>query len=199
MHEVAAALIEHFGMEPLPVEGTFFASTYRSSADAPDGGPAGTAIVGLYCDDPPSRSLFHRLEFDEVWHFYAGDPIRLVLLHPDGCSDEVILGERRPRGPPRPARDPGRRLAGGRARSRRRVGAVRLHDGAGVHRAPASRAAPSPPCSAGYPARADDIRRLGIPDGHETTMPAGSPAECQRRRLGRAMRPNARSAAVRRS
>ena len=27
VHEVAASLIEHFGMTPLPVEGTFFAST----------------------------------------------------------------------------------------------------------------------------------------------------------------------------
>lgn len=85
-------LIERFGMSPLPVEGTLFAETYRSEASAPSGGPAGTAGVGLFCDDPPSRSLFHRLSFDEVWHFYAGDPLRLVLLHPDGTDAEVILG-----------------------------------------------------------------------------------------------------------
>ena len=85
-------LIERYGMSPLPVEGTLFAETYRSEATTPRGGPAGTAGVGLFCDDPPSRSLFHRLAFDEVWHFYAGDPLRLVLLHPDGSDDEVILG-----------------------------------------------------------------------------------------------------------
>src|SRR3954451_6961664 len=79
-------------MSPLPVEGTLFAETYRSEATAPGGGPAGTAGVGLFCDDPPSRSLFHRLACDEVWHFYAGDPLRLVLLHPDGSADEVVLG-----------------------------------------------------------------------------------------------------------
>ena len=79
-------------MSPLPVEGTLFAETYRSEATAPSGGPAGTAGVGLFCDDPPSRSLFHRLAFDEVWHFYAGDPLRLVLLHPDGSDEEVVLG-----------------------------------------------------------------------------------------------------------
>ena len=97
------------------------------------GGPAGTAGVGLFCDDPPSRSLFHRLAFDEVWHFYAGDPLRLVLLHPDGSDEEVVLG--------------GDVLAGGasstsfRPASGRRassspggqVGALRLHDGARVH------------------------------------------------------------------
>ena len=85
-------LIERFGMSPLAVEGTLFAETYRSDATAPSGGPAGTAGVGLFCDEPPSRSLFHRLAFDEVWHFYAGDPLRLVLLHPDGSDGEVILG-----------------------------------------------------------------------------------------------------------
>ena len=25
-------------------------------------------------------------DFDEVWHFYGGDPMRLVLLHPDGST-----------------------------------------------------------------------------------------------------------------
>ena len=174
MNEVAAALIAHFGMEPLPVEGTFFASTYRSTTVTPAGGPAGTAIVGLYCDDPPSRSLFHRLDFDEVWHFYGGDPIRLVLLHPDGSSGEVILGGDVLAGQTRPARDPRRHLAGRRARSRRASGRC---SGARWRRAspvPASRAAPSRALlAAGYPGREDDIRRLGVPDGHETTMPAG--------------------------
>jgi hypothetical protein len=85
-------LIERFGMTPLPVEGTLFAETYKSDTTAASGGPAGTAGVGLFCDEPPSRSLFHRLAFDEVWHFYAGDPLRLVLLHPDGSDEEVVMG-----------------------------------------------------------------------------------------------------------
>ena len=29
---------------------------------------------------------------DEVWHAYAGDPFRLILLHPGGASEEVIMG-----------------------------------------------------------------------------------------------------------
>ena len=37
MNEVAAALVEHFGMESLPVEGTFFASTYRSTVETAAG------------------------------------------------------------------------------------------------------------------------------------------------------------------
>ncbi len=48
--------------------------------------------MGLYAHEPLSRSLFHRLTSDEVWHFYAGDALRLVLLHPDGSSSDVVLG-----------------------------------------------------------------------------------------------------------
>jgi predicted cupin superfamily sugar epimerase len=78
------ALIERYDLRLLPVEGTLFAETYRSNAS--------TAIVGLYAVDPPSRSCFHALAFDEVWHAYAGDPFRLILLHPGGASEEVVMG-----------------------------------------------------------------------------------------------------------
>ncbi|MDZ7632060.1 MAG: cupin domain-containing protein [Gemmatimonadaceae bacterium] len=49
-------------------------------------------MIGLYCQSPPSQSLFHRLAADEVWHFYRGDPFRLVLLYPDGTSRDVLMG-----------------------------------------------------------------------------------------------------------
>jgi predicted cupin superfamily sugar epimerase len=78
-------------MTPLPVEATYFAQTYTSAARGLDG-PVGTAGLGLFSVDPPSRSLFHRLAYDEIWHFYAGDPLRLVLLHADGSDDDVFLG-----------------------------------------------------------------------------------------------------------
>ncbi len=86
------ALIEHYQLQPLPVENTLFVSTYRSRQEFAQGRPLGTAMIGLYCDEPRSVSLFHRLPGDEVWHFYAGDPLRLVLLYPDGSSRDVIMG-----------------------------------------------------------------------------------------------------------
>ena len=92
MHPTVEALIDAYGFEPLPVEGTLFVSTYRSEVSLPGGGPVGTAMIGMYAHDPPSRSSFHRLPHDEVWHFYGGDPIRLVLLYPDGSTGEVWLG-----------------------------------------------------------------------------------------------------------
>ena len=92
MHPEVERLIEQYNLTPLPVEGTLFASTYRSSGDASNGSPVGTAMIGLYCTEPHSASSFHALPSDEIWHFYGGDPLRLVLLHPDGSSEDVILG-----------------------------------------------------------------------------------------------------------
>jgi len=89
---IVEELIAAYGFEPLPVEGTLFASTYRSAASMADGGPVGTAMIGMYAHDPVSRSLFHRLPHDEIWHFYGGDPIRLVLLGHDGRVEQVWLG-----------------------------------------------------------------------------------------------------------
>ncbi len=92
MHPDTEAVIEHFGFSRLPVEGTLYRSTYRSLFLLADGGNAGTAMIGLYADDPASVSCFHRLSFDEVWHVYGGDPFVLVLLYPDGTSGEILMG-----------------------------------------------------------------------------------------------------------
>ena len=165
-------MVERFGMERLPVEGTWFRQTWRSSAGAAAGGPAGTAIVGLYCDEPPSRSLFHRLDADEVWHFYGGDPIRLVLLHPDGTSEDVLLGsdvlggERVQHVVPAGTWQAGELAAGGRWA----LFGCTMAPGftgdcfEGGHRSV---------LLASYPARAADIERLAVPDEHATSMPDG--------------------------
>ena len=86
------ALIDLYKLEPLPAEGALFTSTYRSKQEFESGKPYGTAIIALYCNEPRSISLFHKLPVDEIWHFYAGDPLRLVLLYPDGSSKDVIMG-----------------------------------------------------------------------------------------------------------
>ncbi len=92
MRPEVKALIDHYRFAPLPVEGTLFLSTYRSSTELGGGKPYGTAIVAMYTDDPPSFSRFHRLTVDEVWHFYSGAPMRLVLLYPDGTARDIIMG-----------------------------------------------------------------------------------------------------------
>lgn len=79
MHEVEQ-LIARFGLQPLPDEGGWYRQTWRAPAGGPDGRPGGTAI--LYLITRSGFSALHRLRMDEVWHFYAGDPVRLVELDP---------------------------------------------------------------------------------------------------------------------
>ena len=92
MYPEVKALIDHYNFDALPLEGTLFTSTWRSEMERPDGGPVGTAIIGMYCEEPRSVSFFHKLKWDEIWHFYAGDPYKLILLHEDGSSQDVIMG-----------------------------------------------------------------------------------------------------------
>ncbi len=95
-------LIDMFDLEPLPVEGGLFFQTYCSRENIaqeslPDryatGKPFSTAIVYLLTADPDSFSALHKLPTDEVYHFYLGDPVELLQLHPDGRSERIILGQ----------------------------------------------------------------------------------------------------------
>ncbi|MFJ3440240.1 cupin domain-containing protein [Streptomyces sp. NPDC086081] len=82
-------LIAHYGLEPIPREGGLFRQTWAGPARQ-DGRPEGTAIVALLTAD--DFSALHRLPTDEIWHFYRGDPLELLLLAPDGTTRTVVLG-----------------------------------------------------------------------------------------------------------
>jgi uncharacterized protein len=92
-------LIEHFKMTRIPQEGPWFTLTWRSDdtlarsalPDRYDGPrPAGTAIIGIITRT--DFSAMHRLKTDEMWHYYGGDPLELLVLHPDGSAEAVVLG-----------------------------------------------------------------------------------------------------------
>ncbi|MER6564686.1 cupin domain-containing protein [Streptomyces sp. NPDC001093] len=82
-------LIAHYGLEPLPREGGLFRRTWEGP-ERPDGRPAGSAIVVLLTAD--DFCALHRLPTDEIWHFYLGDPLDLLLLAPDGSTRTAVLG-----------------------------------------------------------------------------------------------------------
>ncbi len=86
------ALMQQYRFHRLPVEGTLYRETWRSAETTAKGHPIGTAMVGLFCQQPESVSKFHQLAYDEVWHHYAGDPLELHLIAPDGQTSKVILG-----------------------------------------------------------------------------------------------------------
>jgi uncharacterized protein len=97
----AEAIVEALRLQPLPEEGGLFRQTWLSSDRLPQQAlPAryrsekafGSAIYYLLTDEPDSFSALHRLPTDEVYHFYLGDPVEMLLLHPDGTGRQLVLG-----------------------------------------------------------------------------------------------------------
>jgi len=82
-------------LEPHPIEGGFFRRTYTSpgTVDLPRGRRAlGTAIY--YLLEPGTFSEMHTIESDEIFHFYLGDPVEMLQLHPEnGHSAVFVLGQ----------------------------------------------------------------------------------------------------------
>jgi uncharacterized protein len=82
-------IIAELGMQPHP-EGGHYAETFR---DAPQGGRGhSTAIYFLLRRG--EKSAWHRVkDAAEVWHFYAGSPLKLELADPDGLKRQTqVLG-----------------------------------------------------------------------------------------------------------
>ncbi len=96
----AEEIIDLLGMQPHPEEGGHFVQTYKSAEMIPKAGlperyrsrrAFGTAI--FYLLTPDTCSALHRLASDEIFHFYLGDPVTMLQLHPDGYSQVVTLGQ----------------------------------------------------------------------------------------------------------
>jgi len=95
----AEQTIKFFKMKPLPQEGGYYVETYRAAErigkNAMPPGFSGdrnlsTAILYLLTAD--TVSFLHMLESDEMFHFYLGDPVTMLQLHPDGRSEIATLG-----------------------------------------------------------------------------------------------------------
>src|SRR5690348_2628339 len=90
----ADELIKRLNLKPHP-EGGYFSETYRSSGTIQSSSTGqkdrafSTAIYYMLVEG--SRSRFHRLSSDEVFHFYMGDPVTWVLLGMEGAK-KVVLG-----------------------------------------------------------------------------------------------------------
>lgn len=91
-------------LQPHPIEGGFFRETWRDAAVIPGASlprhgkdrPVGTAIYYLLTGTTVSE--MHRLPGDEVFHFYLGDPVRMLQLRPDKSAKVVTLGQDLPAG-----------------------------------------------------------------------------------------------------
>jgi predicted cupin superfamily sugar epimerase len=93
-------IIKKLGLTPLPGEGGYYKETYRCqmALDARTLGiqadgqrNLGTAIY--YMVTGKEFSALHRLPGDEIFHFYAGDPVEMVQFDPKtGEVKKIILG-----------------------------------------------------------------------------------------------------------
>lgn len=71
----AEEVVRLLRLEPHP-EGGFYRQTYRAATPA-GGRAASTAIY--YLLRAGDLSAWHRVDADEIWHLYAGDPLELKV------------------------------------------------------------------------------------------------------------------------
>lgn len=89
-------------LEPNPQEGGFLASVYNSTITVPDSilkgfhsTASGRSICGAiyYFLEAPGCSVMHRVTGDMLYHFYAGDPVEMLLLHPNDPKGKHVPAE----------------------------------------------------------------------------------------------------------
>ena len=75
-------IVDLLGLEPLPEEGGLYRRTYADEFSS----LIYFLLVGA------DFSALHVLTAAEVYHWYAGAPLELLLLRPDGSTSQVPLG-----------------------------------------------------------------------------------------------------------
>ncbi len=70
------------GLERLPSEGGLFRQTYID---------AHSSMI-YFMLLAPDISALHALDNVETYHWYAGSPLRMLLLHPGGRIEQPVLG-----------------------------------------------------------------------------------------------------------
>jgi predicted cupin superfamily sugar epimerase len=55
-----------------------------------EGRPAGSALYFMVTPDAPVR--LHRIRNDQLYHYYLGDPLEVLMLHADGTTEHVVVG-----------------------------------------------------------------------------------------------------------
>lgn len=82
-------IIEKLELVPLEGEGGMYRRTYAGDPDA-EGRHAYSVIYYLLTQR--TFSHMHKLNADEVYHFYMGDGMELLILYPDGRAECRVLG-----------------------------------------------------------------------------------------------------------
>ena len=95
----AEEVIKKLQLKPLPDEGGYYRQTYKSDVGLPANifgirsdlmRHISTAIYFL--ETPDGFSALHRIKSDEVYHFYAGDPVEMIQIDYSGALSRFVLG-----------------------------------------------------------------------------------------------------------
>jgi len=90
------------GLVPHPCEGGCYLRTYESDemllptafAAGRYPGPRHNGTAIYYLLEPGTFSEMHRLRSDEIFHFYAGDPVEMLQLDEQGSGRVIFIGNR---------------------------------------------------------------------------------------------------------
>ncbi len=83
----ADQIIKHLNLSPHP-EGGYFRETFRDTKTY-NGRSVSTLIY--YLLKYGQSSHWHRIDAAEVWHWYAGSPLKLTVSNPENLTSKTIL------------------------------------------------------------------------------------------------------------
>ncbi|MFZ3183494.1 MAG: cupin domain-containing protein [Pseudomonas sp.] len=89
MQPRVAQLIEQLQLQAHP-EGGYYRRLFESGLRLPGGRLASSAIVFLLPAGQVSR--WHRVDADELWHFYEGEPLELLIAESPAVIQRQVLG-----------------------------------------------------------------------------------------------------------
>ena len=98
MNEKAKYYINKLKLQKHP-EGGYFNEIYRSgemfeASVLPERymGDRAFSTSIYFLLDGKDISTFHKLQSDEIWHFYDGSPVRIYIITPERALEERVLG-----------------------------------------------------------------------------------------------------------
>ena len=93
-------IIDLLDLKPLPKEGGYYRETYHSQElISKQSLPLRYTNSKVFCTSiyylltPDTFSALHKLPTDEIFHFYLGDSVIVLQLHPDMTSNVITLGQ----------------------------------------------------------------------------------------------------------
>lgn len=98
MEDQIQFIINNLGLQPHP-EGGYYKETYRSdtlipaeSLETTYAGDRSHSTCIYYLLVSGKFSAFHRINQDEIWHFYKGSPVELHIISPKGEHSKHLIG-----------------------------------------------------------------------------------------------------------